>query len=270
MLDIKIVRQDPDRIKAAMKTRNFDADALVDEVLAIDVERRQVIGKVEAMKAEQNAESKKIPQIKKEGGDVSEIMKRMKVISEEIKVCDGQLSELENKQQQILLSIPNVPHESVPVGNDDSDNVEIRRWGDPKEFSFEAKPHWDIGKGLDILDPETAAKVTGARFHFYKGLGAKLERSVINFYLNTHTQHGYTEIFPPFMVNRASMTGTGQLPKFEEDAFRLATKVSNEDPDGGGACHQHVPWRHSGRRTAAGEILRLFRVLPCRGRLRRP
>lgn len=229
MLDIKVVRQDPDRIKAAMKTRNFDADALVDQVLAIDVERRQIMGKAEAMKAEQNAESKKIPAIKKAGGDASEILARMKTLSEEIKVCDGQLTELEEKQKMILLSIPNVPHESVPVGNDDADNVEVRRWGEPKNFDFEVKAHWDIGKDLDILDPETAAKVTGARFHFYKALGAKLERSVINFYLNTHTEHGYTEILPPFMVNRSSMTGTGQLPKFEEDAFKLATKTSNED-----------------------------------------
>ncbi len=229
MLDIKMIRQEPDRVKAAMKTRNFDADALIDEVLAIDVERRAIMGKVESMKAEQNAETKKIPAIKKAGGDVTEIMDRMRALSDDIKTCDAELSALEEKQQNILLSIPNVPHESVPVGSDDSDNLEVRRWGEPKAYDFEVKPHWDIGKDLDILDPETAAKVTGARFHFYKGLGARLERSVINFYLNTHTEHGYTEIFPPFMVNRASMTGTGQLPKFEEDAFKLATKTSNED-----------------------------------------
>lgn len=229
MLDIKMIRQEPDRVKAAMKTRNFDADALIDEVLAIDVERRQIMGKVESMKAEQNAETKKIPAIKKEGGDVSEIMERMRILSDEIKTCDTELSELEDQQKNILLSIPNIPNKDVPVGKDDSENVEVRRWGEPKQFDFEVKAHWDIGKDLDILDPETAAKVTGARFHFYKDLGARLERSVINFYLNTHTENGYTEIFPPFMVNRASMTGTGQLPKFEEDAFRLATKTSNED-----------------------------------------
>lgn len=229
MLDIKMIRQNPDKVKAAMKTRNFDADALIDALLQIDVDRRQIMGKVESMKAEQNAETKKIPAIKKEGGDVSAIMEEMRKLSDAIKECDAELSELENKQRDILLSIPNVPHESVPVGKDDSENVEIRRWGEPRDFGFTVKAHWDIGKDLDILDPETAAKVTGARFHFYKDLGARLERSVINFYLNTHTQHGYTEIFPPFMVNRASMTGTGQLPKFEEDAFRLATKVSNED-----------------------------------------
>ena len=198
MLDIKMIRQEPDRVKAAMKTRNFDADALIDEVLAIDVERRQIMGKVESMKAEQNAETKKIPAIKKEGGDVSEIMERMRVLSDEIKTCDTELSELEDQQKNILLSIPNIPNKDVPVGKDDSENVEVRRWGEPKQFDFEVKAHWDIGKDLDILDPETAAKVTGARFHFYKDLGARLERSVINFYLNTHTENGYTEIFPPF------------------------------------------------------------------------
>ena len=229
MLDIKMVRQDPDKVKAAMKTRNMDADALIDEVLAIDESRRQVIGKVEAMKAEQNAETKKIPAVKKAGGDVSDIMKRMKALSEQIKECDAELNSLEEKQKTILLSIPNVPNETVPVGADDSENVELRCWGEPKQFDFEVKAHWDIGKDLDVLDPETAAKVTGARFHFYKGLGAKLERSIISFFLDTHTAHGYTEILPPYMVNRASMTGTGQLPKFEEDAFKLATKTSNED-----------------------------------------
>ncbi len=229
MLDIKGIRNNPDMVKAAMKTRNMDADALIDEMLQIDVERRQITGKVEAMKAEQNAETKKIPAIKKEGGDVSELMARMKELSDQIKECDAELSALEEKQKQLLLSLPNIPHSSVPVGKDDSENVEVRRWGEPAQFDFEIKAHWDLGKDLDILDPETAAKVTGARFHFYKGLGARLERSVINFYLNTHGEHGYTEILPPFLVNRASMTGTGQLPKFEEDAFRLETKVSNED-----------------------------------------
>lgn len=229
MLDIKVIRSNPERVKEAMKTRNMDADAMVDEVLEIDGQRRKIMGKVEAMKAEQNAQTRQIPVLKKQGEDVSGIMARMKELSEEIKECDAQIAALEEQQKKILLSIPNIPHESVPVGTDDSQNQEVRRWKEPAKFDFEVKAHWDIGKDLGILDPETAAKVTGARFHFYKGLGARLERAVINFYLDTHTQHGYTEILPPFMVNRASMTGTGQLPKFEEDAFRLATKVSNED-----------------------------------------
>ena len=156
-------------------------------------------------------------------------MARLKTLSDEIKECGTELNVLEEKQKTLLLSIPNIPNQSVPVGKDDTENKEIRRWREPTVFSFEPKAHWDIGKALNILDPETAAKVTGARFHFYKGLGARLERSIINFFLNTHTENGYTEILPPFMANRASMTGTGQLPKFEEDAFKLATKVSNED-----------------------------------------
>ena len=225
MLDIRLIRENPDKVKAAMKSRNKDMDALVDEVLALDVERRKLIASTDALKQEQNAASKQIPMIKKSGGDISEIMKRMNEIKETLKEDDAKLSELEAKQKEIMYEFPNVPNDSVPIGKDDSENVEIRRWGEPREFDFEVKAHWDIGADLGILDPETAAKVTGARFHFYRDLGARLERSVINYFLNTHTENGYTEIFPPYMVNRASMTGTGQLPKFEEDAF----KITNDD-----------------------------------------
>ena len=221
MLDIKLIRENPDKVKAAMKTRNKDMDALVDEILAIDKQVRELTQKADALKAEQNAASKQIPQIKKEGGDISEIMGRMNAIKEEVKVLDAEKAELAGKQKTMMYEFPNVPSDTTPVGKDDSENVEIRRWGEPRKFDFEAKAHWDIGADLGILDPETAAKVTGARFHFYRGLGARLERAIINFFLNTHTEHGYTEVFPPFMVNRASMTGTGQLPKFEEDAFKL-------------------------------------------------
>ncbi|MBQ8504332.1 MAG: serine--tRNA ligase [Clostridia bacterium] len=221
MLDIKLIRENPQKVKDAMKTRNKDMDALVDEILEIDKKARELTQKADALKAEQNAASKKIPQIKKEGGDISEIMTRMNAIKEEVKVLDAQKSELAAKQKTMMYEFPNVPSEATPIGKDDSENVEIRRWGEPRSFDFEAKAHWDIGADLGILDPETAAKVTGARFHFYRGLGARLERAIINFFLNTHTEHGYTEVFPPFMVNRASMTGTGQLPKFEEDAFKL-------------------------------------------------
>ncbi len=221
MLDIRLIREDPDRVKRAMKTRNKDMDALVDEIIEIDRKRRELSGKRDALKAEQNAASKQIPQIKKAGGDISEIMQKMNKVKEAIKADEDELNALEQKQRQLLLEIPNIPSDTTPIGKDDSENVEIRRWGEPRTFDFDAKAHWDIGADLGILDPETAAKVTGARFHFYRGLGARLERSIINFFLNTHTAHGYTEIFPPFMVNRASMTGTGQLPKFEEDAFKL-------------------------------------------------
>lgn len=221
MLDIKLIRENPDKVKAAMKTRNKDMDAVVDEILAIDKQVRELTQKADALKAEQNAASKQIPQIKKEGGDISEIMARMNAIKEEVKVLDADKAELAAKQKTMMYEFPNVPSDTTPVGKDDSENVEVRRWGEPRNFDFEAKAHWDIGADLGILDPETAAKVTGARFHFYRGLGARLERAIINFFLNTHTEHGYTEVFPPFMVNRASMTGTGQLPKFEEDAFKL-------------------------------------------------
>lgn len=219
MLDIKFIRSNPDLVKKAMKNRNANLDSMVDEVIEIDAERRNLMGEMESEKARQNDVSKKIPQMKKEGKDTTEIMKEMKTLSEKISSLRAKISELEEKQRQILLSIPNVPHESVPVGKDDSENVEVRRWGEPRKD--EVLPHWEIGKKLGILDPETAAKITGTRFHVYKAMGARLERSVINFFLNTHTSKGYTEILPPFIVNSDSMTGTGQLPKFKEDAFKL-------------------------------------------------
>ena len=225
MLDIKVIRENPDRVKQAMKNRNGDYDEIINRVLACDEKRRELNSKADALKSKQNLASKQIPQIKKEGGDVSAILAEMNDIKAQIKDLDADISAVESEQKDLILSIPNIPNETVPVGKSDADNVEIRRWGEPKKFDFEPKAHWDIGKDLGILDPETAGKVTGARFHFYKGLGARLERSIYNFFLNTHTEHGYTEVFPPYMVNRASMTGTGQLPKFEEDAF----KVSNMD-----------------------------------------
>ena len=221
MLDIKLIRENPEKVKAAMKTRNKDMDAVVDEILEIDAQVRALTQKADALKAEQNAASKQIPQIKKEGGDISEIMARMNEIKEEVKTLDAEKNELAAKQKTMMYEFPNVPSDTTPVGKDDSENVEIRRHGEPRQFDFEAKAHWEIGADLGILDPETAAKVTGTRFHFYKGLGARLERAIISFFLNTHSDNGYTEVFPPFMVNRASMTGTGQLPKFEEDAFKL-------------------------------------------------
>ena len=225
MLDSKEIRKDPERIKLAMRNRGSNMDEKIDEILEIDQQRRNIQATVEAMKADQNAVSKKIPAMKKAGEDTAEIMKKMKELSDRIAEENTKLTNLSKKQLDLLLSIPNIPHESVPVGKDDSENVEVRKNGRPREFTFSPRAHWDIGKSLDILDPERAAKVTGKRFHFYKGLGARLERAVINFYLDTHTENGYTEILPPFLVNRASMTGTGQLPKFEEDAFKLT------DPD---------------------------------------
>lgn len=222
MLDIKIIRENPDKVKAALKTRNADYDCYIDEILEIDEKRRKLSTETDALKAEQNKVSKQIPIMKKNGENTDAVMAEMKEISEKIKNDNAVISELESKQRDTLLRIPNIPSETTPIGKDDSENVELRKWGEPSKFDFEPLAHWDIGKNLGILDPETAAKVTGARFHFYKGLGARLERAVISYFLNTHTENGYTEVLPPYMVNRASMTGTGQLPKFEEDAFRVA------------------------------------------------
>ena len=231
MLDIKRIRENPDAVKAALKTRNADYDEYIDNILEIDIERRKISTETDNLKAEQNKVSKQIPVMKKNGEDTSAVMAEMKAISEKIKGQDAKISELEAKQRFLLLSVPNIPHESTPIGKDDSENVELRKFSEPKQFDFEPLGHWDIGKNLGILDPDTAAKVTGARFHFYKGLGARLERSIISYFLDTHTENGYTEVLPPYMVNRASMTGTGQLPKFEEDAYKLVSAEDNKDND---------------------------------------
>lgn len=221
MLDIKKIRQAPDRVKEAMRNRNKNLDNVIDEIINIDAERRRIVSMSETLKAQQNKASMEIPNIRKQGGDLTKIMDEMRDISTQVKQLSTQLTELEERQQALLYEIPNIPHESVPVGSDETQNLEVRRHGDPSQFHFEPRAHWEIGELLGILDPECAGKVTGTRFHFYRGLGARLERSVINYYLNTHTNHGYTEIFPPFMANRESMTGTGQLPKFEEDMFKI-------------------------------------------------
>lgn len=221
MLDIKRIRNNSEEIKTKIKTRNTNLDSVIDEVLKLDEVRRKLIAEAESMKAEQNGYNKKIPAMKKNGEDTTEIMKNLKELSKNIAEKNKELSEIENKQRELILYIPNVPNESVPIGKDDTENVEIRRFGEPRKFDFEPKPHWEIGKNLGILDPERAAKVTGARFHFYKGFGAKLERAVINFFLNTHSESGYTEVLPPHIVNSDSLYGTGQFPKFKEDVFKL-------------------------------------------------
>ena len=222
MLDIKVIKENPEAAKARLATRQKDYSAEIDRLMELDVERRALIADTETKKAEQNKISKSIPQLKKEGKDVAPIFAEMKVLSDTVKADTEKINAIDAEISNILLSIPNIPNEQVPVGKDDTENQELRRWSTPREFDFEPKPHWDIGKDLGILDPDTAAKVTGARFHFYRGKGSRLERAVINYFLDTHTDHGYTEIFPPYMVNRDSMRGTGQLPKFEEDAFRVA------------------------------------------------
>ncbi len=222
MLDIKMIKERPEYVKARLLTRQKDYSAEIDRILACDEQRRALIADTEQKKAQQNVVSKQIPQYKKEGKDVEPIFAEMKELSDAVKADTNRIAQLDEEIEKTLLMIPNLPDESCPIGADDKENAEQRRYGTPREFGFEPKAHWDLGAALHILDPETAAKVTGARFHFYRGLGAKLERSIINYYLNTHTQRGYTEIFPPYMVNRNSMQGTGQLPKFEEDAFKVA------------------------------------------------
>lgn len=221
MLDIKRIRENLDEIKQAMQIRGekeFDLDAVV----ALDDQRRDLLKEVEVLKQELNVESKKIPQLIKEGKDVTEDKARLKELSDKIKGIDVQVKEVEDKLNYTLMRIPNVPHPDVPQGETDEDNVEVKKWGEPRKFDFEQKAHWDIGTDLGILDFERAGKITGSRFTLYKGLGARLERSLINFFLNTHTaDHGYTEVLPPFMANRDSFSGTGQLPKFEEDMFKL-------------------------------------------------
>ena len=224
MLDIKKIREDFEGVKAAVERRG-KGDFGIGEVAELDKKRREVLAKVEAMKNQQSVTSKQIPKMKKAGEDTTELMAEMKKLSQEIKALDAEVSEIEENLRNGLLNIPNTPNETVPMGDDDSDNVEIRKWGEPTQFDFEAKAHWDVGEDLDILDTERAAKIAGTRFTVYKGMGARLERAVINFMLNLHTEeHGFTEILPPFMVNRAAMTGTGQLPKFEEDMFYIPQK----------------------------------------------
>jgi seryl-tRNA synthetase len=226
MLDLKRIRTNTEEVKALISTRGEAFAAYIDEIIALDEKRREILVQVETLKSKRNQVSAEIPKLKKAGQDVEPIMAEMKKVGEDIKVLDAELAEIDNKIQSILLSIPNLPNPSVPEGKSDADNVEVRKWGEPVKFDFEPKAHWDLGTNLNILDFDRAGKITGSRFTVYKGLGARLERAIINYYLNTHVDiAGYTEILPPFLVNRKSMTGTGQLPKFEEDAF----KVSNTD-----------------------------------------
>ncbi len=221
MLDIKLIRNHPEVVKAALARRKMDID--VDKLLELDAQKREILYQVEQIKAKQNEESKKIPAMKKNGEDVTPIFAEMKELSERIKADDDKVKDLDVKIDEIMYSIPNIPCDDVPDGDTDEDNVEVRRFMEPTKFDFEPKAHWDLGADLDILDVPRAAKVTGARFTYYKGMGARLERAIINFYLDTHTtESGYKEIFPPYMVHRRSMVGTGQLPKFEEDAFKVA------------------------------------------------
>ena len=219
MLDIKFIRSNPDEVVAAMKKRGMDLD--LSEFLALDENRRKVLSEVEQLKSKRNSVSKEIGIMKKNGENADDLVKEMGEVGEKIKELDEQVKTIDTRLKEIILTIPNIPHESLPVGGESDYRVE-RTWGEPTKFDFEAKDHGDIGENLGILDFERATKVTGARFTFYRGLGARLERALISFMLDTHTgENGYEELIPPYMANKDSMTGTGQLPKFAEDMFKL-------------------------------------------------
>ncbi|MGD8371265.1 MAG: serine--tRNA ligase [Syntrophobacterales bacterium] len=220
MLDIKFVRENQELVQRMLEQRGSDLE--LQPLLDLDQQRREIIQEVESLKHERKVVSDRIAEMKKSGEDASETIAGMREVSQRIKELDQQLGNIEDELHQSLLLIPNVPHESVPVGKDEQDNPVVKRWGEITEFSFPAKSHWELGEALGILDFERAAKMTGARFTLYWGLGARLERALINYMLDLHiTKHGYQEVLPPFMVNSFAMTGTGQLPKFKEDLFKL-------------------------------------------------
>lgn len=221
MLDIRYVRNNYEMVKEKLAHRGEDLSEL-EKFGDLDARRRELIAETEKLKAQRNEASKQISLLKREQKDATEAISEMREVSDTIKTYDTELTDIEEKLQYVMLSIPNIPHESVPIGEDEEDNVVHRTWGEKTTFDFEIQPHWDLGTNLGILDFERAAKVTGSRFIFYKGLGARLERALINFMMDYHADHhGYEEMLPPYLVNRASLTGTGQLPKFAEDLFHI-------------------------------------------------
>lgn len=222
MLDIKRIRTNKEEVIESLNSRfgNYN----IDKVLELDEKRREIIFEVENKKARQNEVSKQVPKLKKDGIDVSELFKEMKALSDEIKELDVKVKDLDEEIRKELLSIPNTPNKDIPIGKSDEDNVEIRKFLEPKKFDFEVKAHWDLGVDLDILDFERAVKISGSRFSVFKGLGAKLERALINFMLDLHSNQGYEEVGVPVLINRNSMYGTGQLPKFEDDMFYVPSK----------------------------------------------
>ena len=228
MLDIKIIRENPEFVKERLKTRDEAYALMVDEILTVDKERRKIIAEVEQLKAEKNKLSKEIGKLFKEGKkeEAQRVKEEVVAKNEKIVELEKELKEVEVRFNKLLLSIPNIPHESVPVGKDETENVEIRRWGKPRKFDFEPLPHWEIGEKLGILDFERGAKLSGSRFTVMFKEAAKLERALINFMLDVHTKiHEYTEVWSPVLVKPEILQGTGQLPKFEEDLY----KVCDED-----------------------------------------
>lgn len=221
MLDLKFIRANPDLVRAGLKKKK--AEANLDALLALDEKRRAKLTEVEQLKARRNAVSEEVARLKKAGQNADAIIVEMRQVADRIKTLDDEVKGIDAEIEEILHRIPNLPHDSVPVGEDERANVEVRRWGQPRQFSFEPKAHWDLGTQLDILDFDRAGKISGARFTVYRGLGARLERALINFMLDLHTrEHGYTEVLTPFMVNADSAFGTGQLPKFKDDMFMVA------------------------------------------------
>ena len=227
MLDIKVIRENLDWSKKKLATRGIKPEEL-DKLVAIDKERREALTKSEQLKQKRNEVSDQIAQAKRNKEDASDAIKAMREVGKEIKDLDKEVEDLTQKQNYILLRLPNFPADSDPIGPDESYNEEVRKWHEPTKLDFEPKPHWEIGTDLNILDWDTAAKVSGARFVYYKGAGALLERAVSNFFLDENTKDGYTEVIPPYLVNDASMKGTGQFPKFTEDVYTI---VDNDDPD---------------------------------------
>lgn len=221
MLDIKMIRQNVEMVKEKLATRNVD-EAKINEFVALDEKRRAELVKVEELKKLRNDVSGEIAQLKRNKENADDKIAKMKKVGEEIKALDEQIAKIDEELTAIATTLPNLPHESTPIGKDEDDNVEVRRHGTVREFDFEAKPHWEIAENLGILDFERGAKVSGSRFVFYKGLGARLERAIYNFMLDEHGKEGYTEVIPPYIVNSHSMFGTGQFPKFKEDVFQLA------------------------------------------------
>lgn len=220
MLGIRYVRENLDKVRKSLQDRGVE-ESLLDEFVALDDRRRKVLVEVEELKHLRNTTSAKIGKLKQQGKDITQLSQEMRQVGEKIAELDKESKEIEKKLNEVLLFIPNLPHQSVPYGKKSEDNQEVRTWGEPTKFSFEPKPHFELGEKLGILDFEASAKMTGARFVLYKELGARLERALINFMLDLHTkEHGYKEILPPFMVNTAAMTGTGQLPKFKKDLFK--------------------------------------------------
>jgi seryl-tRNA synthetase len=219
MLDIELLRKNPEFVKERLRLRREDYPRLVDEALRLDEERRSILRELEALRAERNALSKEIGKRKSKGEQTAELEGKVKEIKEKIEGLEAQLSEVEEQLKRVMLSIPNIPHQSVPVGKDETENVEVRRWGVPRDFDFEPKAHYEIGEALGILDFERGASLAGSRFTVMWGWGAKLERALINFMLDFHTSRGYKEVWVPHLVKPEILEGTGQLPKFEEDLY---------------------------------------------------